>query len=193
MRSSSGALRVARTLLIAAAAASGCSNPPRAAEQSAPSGAVECSTGGVNAASDRGIAEEMRRAVESGPAYRALAAASPPRSCTATNRSGEIVLEYSFGNGGSLVFTRDPRIEYSNQEVRFGSTPSADVIPLLREVERASFSPDGCGIDWADATPIESTDGVSETGYYGETCNCQARVRADRASKVVGFVFRSTC
>jgi hypothetical protein len=193
MRSSRRAFRVPGTLLIAAVLAPACSAPPRAAEQAATAGAGECSTSGITAANERRVVDEMRRAAERGPAYRALAAASPLRSCTAASRSGEVVLEYAFGNGGALAITRDPRIEYSNQDVRFGSAARADVMPLLREVERAAFSPDGCGIDWTDATPLESPGGTSEKGYYGETCNCQARVRTDASGRVTGFVFRSAC
>ena len=193
MRSSRRALRAPGALLIAAVLAPACSAPPRAAEQTATAGAVECATSSITAANERGVVEEMRRAAESGPAYRALAAASPLRSCKAASQSGEIVLEYAFGNGAALTITRDPRIEYSNQDVRFGQAAPADVMPLLREVERAAFSPDGCGIDWTGATPLESTGGDSEKGYYGETCNCQARVRADASGRVMGFVFRSAC
>lgn len=192
MRSSRVGRRVAGVLLFAAALAAGCSAPP-GAEERATAGAIDCSTAGITAANERGVVDEMRRAAESGPAYRALAAASPLRSCTATNRSGEIMLEYAFGDGGALAITRDPRIEYSNQDARFGSPAGSDVTALLREVERAAFSSDGCGIDWAKATPLESTGGATEQAYYGETCNCQARVRADASGKVIGFGFRSAC
>ena len=35
--------------------------------------------------------------------------------------------------------------------------------------------------------------GATETIYRGDTCNCQARVRKDKAGRTVGLVFRSAC
>jgi hypothetical protein len=108
--------------------------------------------------------------------------------------AGQVTLEYAFADGGALTFERNPAIEYSNQEIRIAGLSAGDAVALLRRVERSASEPEGCGIDWADAEPVESaTPGMTETAYYGESCNCQARVRTDASKSVTGLVFRSAC
>ncbi len=158
----------------------------KAAECVAPSGAVA-----PESAKD---VDEARRAAESGPLYTALAERSVVASCGVRVDSGQVTQEYAFAGGGALTFERNPTIEYSNQEVRNPGLSAGDAAELLKEVERLSFAPDGCGIDWADAQPVESgTAGVTETARYGEQCNCQARVRTDASGNVTGLMFRSAC
>ena len=77
-------------------------------------------------------------------------------------------LEYSFANNDTLTFTRNPAIEYSQQEARLAAPRDLHATELLRLVERASFSPDGCGMDWEEAVS-SSENGATETTYYGET------------------------
>jgi len=153
---------------------------------------VECSTSGLTDARDAEAFADMRRVSATTPAYSALALLSPVRSCRGTSQSGEVALEYSFANQDTLTFTRNSAIEYSQQEARLAAPRDLHATELLRLVERASFSPDGCGMDWEEAVS-SSESGATETTYYGETCNCQARVRSDGSGKTLGFVFRSAC
>jgi hypothetical protein len=123
-----------------------------------------------------------------------LAERSAVASCRVRVDSGQVTLEYAFADGGALTFERNPTIEYSNQEARIARLSTDNALELLRRVERSSFAPDGCGIDWADAVTVESSAaGMTETAYYGETCNCQARVRTDASGSVTALVFRSAC
>ena len=178
-------------LLLAATVASGCGNAPGHAPASPAS--VDCAAQGVTAREDLAALADLRRAAEGGPLYQALALRARPGSCRTSSKSGELSLEYAFRDGGSLVVTRNPAIEYSNFDVRFGSAFRDDPIDLLRRAERSAFSPAGCGIDWSAASPSASGEGASETGYYGDVCNCQARIRRDTAGLVIGLTFRSAC
>ena len=168
-----------------------CSRAPER-EATTESAGIDCATSGLTDAKDVEAFAELRQVSATGPAYGALARLSPLRSCRGTSQAGEVSLEYAFANNDTLTFTRDPAIEYSQQEARLAAPRDLQATELLRLVERASFSPEGCGIDWEDAVS-SSENGATETTYYGETCNCQARVRADGPGKTLGFVFRSAC
>jgi hypothetical protein len=175
-----------------------CATPPAAQQPAtATAPAVECvpPPGAVAVAPESAQdVDEARRAAESGPLYAALAERSAVASCQVRVDSGQVTLEYTFAGGGALTFERNPTIEYSNQEVRVTGLSAGNAVELLQRVERSSFAPDGCGIDWADAVPVESAPpDITETAYYGDPCNCQARVRTDAAGNVIGLVFRSAC
>ena len=183
----------ARALTISALAVA-CSTPP-AAQQRATAPAVECvpASGAVAPEGVEGV-DEARRAAESGPLYAALTERAAVASCQVRVDAGQVTLEYTFADGGALTFERNPIIEYGNQEARVAGLSAVSAVELLRQVERSLSAPDGCGIDWQDATPVESAlPGVTETAYYGETCNCQARLRTDASGGVTGIVFRSAC
>ena len=181
-----------RSLLVVFALTTGCTNA-QVREQAEPAASVDCPADGITTPQDVKILAELQSATETGPVYEALASGARLRSCRGATRSGELSLEYIFVDGDTLTVARNPTLEYSNVEVRFGSPSQDDAIGLLRRAERSSFSPDGCGIDWNDATPLDARDGVSETAYYGDLCNCQARVRTNTEAEVVGLTFRSAC
>ena len=182
-----------------------CATPPAAqqgetpstpaAEPRATAAPAECvPEPGAAAPESARVVDEARRAAEAGPLYAALAARAAVASCRVRVDSGQVTLEYAFAGGGALTFERNPTIEYSNQEVRLAGLSADNALELLRQVERSAAAPDGCGIDWADAVPVDSgAAGVTETAYYGEACNCQARVRTDASGNVTGLVFRSAC
>jgi hypothetical protein len=184
-----------RSVLAVSVLAVACSKEPVAEERPTPARALDCAPPAGAAAPQNGEAlADVRSAAEGSPLYGALAARSTVASCRIISQSGsEVELEYTFVDGGALTFKRDPAIEYVNQEARFGSPSDDDGIELLRRVEQASFMPDGCGVDWKAAEPLASTAGVSENAFYGETCNCQARVRRDATGQLVQLVFRSAC
>jgi hypothetical protein len=172
-----------------------CSSGPVAEQQPpAPLAAIPCmpDTGSI-APENTARVDEVRRAAESGPLYSALAAASRLRSCRVVSQSEEVALEFAFIDGGTLRFVRNQAIEYADQEARFGGPSDTNGLELLQRTEKASFSPDGCGIDWADATRGAPAGGVTESAFYGDVCSCQARVRTDPANRVVSLAFRSTC
>jgi hypothetical protein len=162
-----------------------CAPPSRA------SGALTCETANVAAAA----ANEIRKPVEAGPLFAALATRSPVRSCTARGESGKIVLDYAAADDSRLHVERDASIEYSLHELRFATAQPLDARELLTRVERDMFGDDGCGIDWSrgEASPPADASGMAETSYRGDVCNCQARVRADSSGRVLAVSIRSTC
>lgn len=181
--------------LVVAMLAVGCSGsgPPAAEQPAAVPSAVECAAGPGMSAEAASSFEATRRAAESSPLYAALAARSPVTSCGVTSDGAKVTLDYAFKDGGALSFVRDPALEYSNQELRFGGPVGDDAVALLQRVERSSFAPDGCSIDWKEATFLPPASGISEAAYYGDVCNCQARVRRDGSAQLVGLTFRSAC
>ena len=192
-RSGDNSRRHVALALLAFAIAS-CGRSPESPPEPEKTTAVECSTTGLSDAKDAGVFAEMRRAFADAPAYSVLARQSPLRSCRGTGESGEVSLEFAFANGDTLSIVRDAAIESSQQEARFSSPRDLPAVELLRQIERATFAPDGCGVDWNEATTVSAPgDPNAEVAYYGETCNCQARIRTDRSGQVVGFVFRSAC
>jgi hypothetical protein len=106
-----------------------------------------------------------------------------------------MTLDYQFGDGGSMQATRDRSIEYTELAARFSSPPTQDALDLLKRTERATLSPDGCGIDWTTPETEAGADEptTTEATYRGEICNCQGIVRRDGAGQVVGLIFRSAC
>ena len=177
----------------------GCSTPsapPAAKPAASTSNAVECvvADGSASRPDDAAVAE-LRRSVEAGPLYVLLAATAPLASCRISGESTVLTLDYQFRDGGSLRAERDSSIEFSSQDVRFGSPWSEDPVAALTRAERAAFAPDGCGIDWRKAAQQSASDDANGTEdvYRGDVCNCQARVRRDAAGRVTGLVLRSAC
>lgn len=203
MRSSDVACQIASRLGRVIAGASlvlaGCSTPaapPAEKPATSTSTAVDCVVAdGAASRPDDAAVVEMRRAVEAGPLYVLLASTSPLASCRITAESTSLTLDYQFHDGGSLRAERDSSIEFSSQDVRFGSPRTDDPVAVLTSAERAAFDSGGCGIDWRKATQQSASDDAAGTEdvYRGDACNCQARVRRDTAGRVTGLVLRSAC
>jgi len=166
--------------------------------QSVPAAApTQCSTAGAVKLSpeDAAAVATLRATVEKSPLYEASAAKRGVTTCTVTSESGERIVRYTFRDSGWMQVTYQPRIEYTDQEVRLTSPLDEDAVPVLTRAERAAFGADGCGIDWRQPETRTPEDDASarETIYRGDVCNCQARVRTDAAGRVTGLLFRSAC
>lgn len=138
---------------------------------------------------------ELRRSVEKSPLFTIQASAAGVASCRVHYESAVIELEYRFKNNGWLHVKRDARIEYTNQEARFGAPLAEDPVAILTAAEHAAFGPNGCGIDWQEpeTKPAGDKPSETETSYHGAVCNCQARIRRDAAGRVTGLTLRSAC
>ena len=181
MRSSSRA--VATVMLVLGAA---CTMPSALAAVPA----VRCvaraefpNAGAANAAG------ELRRAVERGALYRAMAASSPPVSCQVEQADARTVLAWRFRDGATLRVEREAAIEYTNQEARVGSSFRANGKRILARTERAAFGKGGCGIDWR--RPASAAAHMSV--FSGDVCNCEARIGHDARGRVRTLAFRSAC
>ena len=171
-----------------------CSTAPGGgrAAQSAP---TECVTDAGLSPQDAEAGATLQRTVATGPFYAAAAGRADLASCRIGHDSGKVTLEYKFSDGGWLRVTRDARIEYSSQEVRFGSAYTDSPLDVLTRAEQTAFGTDGCGIDWRQParSPAADDASVTETIFRGTVCNCQARVRGDGAGRTLGLMFRSSC
>jgi hypothetical protein len=169
---------------------------PVASQSPATSSAPDCvaAEGGTSPQDPEALAS-LRRSVETGPFYTISASTSVVAACRVSRDADAITLDYTFRDGGSLRVTRNPRIEYSDQEVRFASPPGEGPVAVLTRAEEAAFGAKGCGIDWRqpETRPAGDDASVTEIIYRGDVCNCQARVRSDAAGRVAGLVFRSAC
>jgi len=168
---------------------------PPAIQSAAPSQPIDCTTSGTaTSPQDQDAAARLRATVERSPFY-AVAARIGVKACHANQSSDELKLEYTFRDGGWLHVTRQRRIEYSDQEVRFATPLADDPMKVLTDAERTAFGNEGCGITWRDARtqPAEDDANAKETIYFGDVCNCQARVRTNAAGRVTGLLFRSAC
>lgn len=200
MRSSDG--RVGVTLawvapvgLLLALACSGAGQTPRAAAGSAAGGSVACAAAPGTTVSDEDLLA-LRRTVESGSLYATLKGQAQLRACTVRTDGGRLDLEYTFGDQSWLHVSHDASIEYDSQEARFAVSPAGDPLAILGRVERESQGADGCGIDWhqpPDKTPARDDPSLSDEIFRGDSCNCQARVRRDGTTRVVGLLFRTAC
>lgn len=169
---------------------------PAVSQSSAPSPPIDCAVSGMGvSAQDTAAAATLRRTVERGPLYAVSAARIGVKACRMTQESGAITLEYTFRDGGSLRVTHQPRIEYTDQDVRFATPLADDPVNVLALVERAAFGEQGCGMNWREprTQPAEDEPRARETIYRGDVCNCQARVRTNAAGRVTGLLFRSAC
>jgi hypothetical protein len=137
----------------------------------------------------------LRQAVETGPLYKAVAVQSAPSECRVRFEDGTTGLEYRFRDGSEVHVSRDERIEFAEHKVQLASPLREDAVALLKRAERAAYGEKGCAIDWqvAEASPRAGAGNGHEDVFYGDTCNCQARVRYDRTKGVVGLTLRSAC
>ena len=146
-------------------------------------------------AQDAASIAELRRAVESGPFYQALAVQTAFAECRVRFEDGAAEIEYRFRDGSEVRLRRDERIEFSEQTLRFASALPQDPIALLRRAERATYGEKGCGIDWQTPEAYRAAGAANgrEDVFYGDTCNCQARIGYDEARRAVGLTLRSAC
>jgi hypothetical protein len=174
-----------------------CSTQPRAkqttTQRAVPDCVVTAAEGTLSPQIQDAVAA-FQHAVETGPLFTVPASRADVASCRIGYQSGMTSLEYQFRDGGWLRAKRDPRIEYSDQEVRF-PVPPENPLAILTRAERATFGENGCGIDWNvnETHAAEDGHGAVEAIYRGDTCNCQARVRSDATGRVVGLTLRSAC
>lgn len=165
------------------------------ASQSASGPPPECTGADTGAtAQDAKALTDLRRSIEMGPFY-AIGSRSGLASCRVTRDSESIRLEYTFRDGASLRVTRNPKIEYMDQELRLVTALAESPVAVLTRAEQAAFGPKGCGIDWRQPEVGPATDDPrsTENVYRGEVCNCQARARSDASGRVLRLQLRSAC
>jgi hypothetical protein len=158
--------------------------------------AIECTAAGkpvskVNA----GRVTALRRTIESSPLYLTASRAASPAECHVQTQGSRLELDYRFRDGSRLHVARDDSIEFSEQLLEVASAMTEDSLILLRRAERASFGDKGCGIEWQSPnTQKPAANAVrSEDVFYGEICNCQARVGRDATKRVIALTLRSAC
>lgn len=188
-------LAACRWALTAILLLTACTTSPVGDRPAAQATAPECIADQGVSAADAEVARSLRTTIEGGPLYRAAAADTEAASCRVASESGAITLEYTFRDGGSIRVRRDPRIEYSSQEVRLTRPLEEMPVAILARAEALAFPGGGCGIDWRapERAPAADDPAATETIYRGEVCNCQARVRADAGGRVIGLILRSAC
>jgi hypothetical protein len=158
--------------------------------------ALECVSIGTPApAQDVAAVAAFRRAVEANPFFELAAAQSTPAECRVRSDEGKIELEYRFRDGSELHSSRDPSIEFTENRLQLASPLREDPVAILKRAERAAYGDKGCDIDWQTAETQRATGEGSdyEDVFYGDTCNCQARVRHDSTKRVTGLTLRSAC
>jgi len=182
--------------VVASVLAIACSTLPATSQSQARAPAPDCVVeGNANTASQNAqVVSTLRQAVERGPLYE-IASRSGVASCRIGQDSDAIRLEYVFRDGTTLRATRNLQIEYSDQELRLATPLAESPVPMLTRAERAAFGEKGCGIDWKrpDSKPAADNGTITETVYRGDTCNCQARARADATGRVLTMSLRSAC
>lgn len=177
---------------VCASALVACGVPPMGAPTTA---AVQCSPAGEGLPPAR-FAElgALRRSVETGPLYSAVAAGRAPH-CTVSAEGSQWQIDYRFAAAAALRVTRDVSIEYTDYAATVTWPAGPDAQALLARAEHAAFSPAGCGIDWK-RPETRATDAVPpgrQRIWRGSACNCQARVVEDSAGRVLAFGLRSAC
>ncbi len=173
----------------AASSSTSATTSAMAAGTSVVSGPLHCGAhGGALPAPRTAELAALRAAVEQGPLFAAVAAGRVP-TCSASNDGSQWQLDYRFADDATLRVTRDTAIDYTDVTARMRLPLASDPRAVLQRAERASFAPDGCGIDWK--TPAESS--ATTQVWRGDVCHCQARVQRDPAGGVIGLVLRSAC
>lgn len=172
-----------------------CSKPVSSGEPVKLKGVPPCITDGRLTSQISAYAKEQQHILESSPLYAIQASAASVSGCRISYKNKIIDLEYKFQDGGWFRLTLDPRIEYANREVRLISPLTEDPVAILKRAEHKVFGAKGCGIDWLKQETQSALDDESatETVFYGEVCNCQARIRRDAGKRVVGLILRNTC
>lgn len=184
-----------RFLVLGIILLSACSVPASSEEPAAPKAAPRCIVEGRLSSQVSTFFKEQQHVVESNPLYAIQASAANVSGCRISYKEKIMDLEYQFQDGGWFRLTLDPRIEYANREVRLALPLAEDPVAILKRAERKAFGAKGCGIDWLKQETQSALDDerATETVFYGEVCNCQARIRRDAAKRVVGLILRSAC
>jgi hypothetical protein len=192
-RSTGAATIACRLLAITSLIATACSPMPAATQRA--SAPPECSgADAVASAPDAKTLTDLRRATEMGPFY-AVGSRAGVASCRITRDADSIRLEYTFRDGASLRVTRNPKIEYTDQELRLAFALVENPTAVLTRAEQAAFDAKGCGIDWKqpETAPADDDPRSTESVYRGQVCNCQARARSDASGRVMRLQLRSAC
>lgn len=190
---SAGATIVCRLLVATSLTAAACSPMPAATQRA--SAPPECSgSDAVASAEDAKTLTDLRRSTEIGPFY-AVGSRAGVVSCRITRDADSIRIEYTFRDGASLLVTRNPKIEYTDQELRLTFALVENPVAVLTRAEQAAFDSKGCGIDWRqpETAPASDDPRATENVYRGAVCNCQARARSDASGRVMRLQLRSAC
>jgi hypothetical protein len=117
-----------------------------------------------------------------------------PLKCSVDVQNGTTSLIYTFRHGAHLIAKTNPKIEFSEQRMELVHIDPIKAIALLKQAELDTYRPSGCGISWASREEESSAGavGTRETIYWGDTCNCQARL-IYKENYVVALVLRSAC
>ena len=144
---------------------------------------------------DKPASPLLSQAMDS-PLYRLLLTRlGSPNACRISGDADTTSIVLTFPRGGTLAVSTSEIIETSTQEAVLPPSPApltqAAAIKVLREVERSSASPDGCGIVWSKLSGKASpTTGDMEMG--GTVCNCKAHLRMKKDA-VIGLGFSMAC
>ena len=144
---------------------------------------------------DTDTLQALQRMFESSLLYQLSASTARIASCHIRYDMGMTTIKYQFQNGNWLHVKRDMRIEYTEHEAQFVSPLKEDPTKILADLEYHTFDAQGCGIDWqhSEYQLMQETDSLTETIFYGDICNCQARIRRNANGDVVGLLMRSAC
>ena len=169
-------------------------SPMPATGQSPGAASPDCAATNAGSPQNADTLAAVRRFVETGPFY-AIGSRAGVASCRITADADAITLEYTFRDGASLRVTRNPKIEYTDQELRLAFPIGENPVVVLTRAEQAAFDAKGCGIDWrqAETGPASDDPRSTESIYRGDVCNCQARARSDASGRVVRLRLRSAC
>jgi hypothetical protein len=150
---------------------------------------------GIISSASLTVLAEMQATVENGRFYSIPTASAGVKECTIRDDSGVLQLEYKFRNNDWLRVIGDERIEYSMQEVRYTLPSKDDAITILKHELHNWFGGVDCGIDWNNPVVTVAKDDVKamDTVYWGEVCNCSARIRHDSGNRVIGLRISSVC
>lgn len=138
---------------------------------------------------------EMQAAAEKGLFYSIPASSAGVKECSIQDNSGILKLEYKFKNGGWLSVVRDDESEYSMHEARYIFSSKDEPMFILKHELHDWFGGVECGIDWNKPKVEFASDDANakETVYWGEVCNCSARIRRDSSNHVIGLKISSVC
>jgi len=145
---------------------------------------------------DNDLIAELERTIKTSPFYTIPASTEELTSCDVRlSPERDIELEYHFRNGSWLKVKRNERIEYMELNVRLNQKLTDQPETILARAERAAFGASGCGIDWLQSETHPSADDRNETEtlFYGDICNCQARIRHSGSSHAVELMLKSAC
>ena len=80
-------------------------------------------------------------------------------------------------------------------EARYISPLKDDAIDILKHDLHDWFGGADCGMDWSkpEVEIAEDDASAKETVYWGEVCNCSARIRHDSSNRVIGLRISSVC